>query len=520
MGENFLSSNQQVDDKFQTLLNNANAARAISRVVEGTIGPKGLDIMMVDRFGDVVISNDGVTILKFMEVSHPAARMIINTARAQQSEVGDGTTTTTIIAGSLVAEGCSCVLKGVPVTKVIEGINYGIDKTLELIQSQTIKIEDLDDKLLFNVAKVAGRGQEDIAKLVLKGAKLAGIEKLKERDYKLADTVLACELAEHQVFRGVVINREPVNEEMPDKIENARILVIDDALQPVDAEHEVLKTEAGFSYYLKAREDYERNLNKICDAGINVIVVESSVDDIAEQVFAEREVLVLSRVSSREIDRLCRHTGAKKVKRTILKKDIQVIDSYTGTACLVKVDDKLKKTCFYGGGGENQATIIIGASTEEVAEEKERIAKDAAASLQAALKGGVVPGGGALEVWLATQLEELARNLDGMISFGVLCLKEALLKPFYCLATNAGFNPLEKLGDVGFAQRQKKVSSITFDSDSGHLIDALKSGIVDPAPVKIHAVKAAGEVAVAILRINTLIKMKDDALNQDAFEKS
>lgn len=515
MSDNLLSSNQQVDDKLQTLLHNAGAARAISQVVEGTIGPKGLDIMMVDRFGDVVISNDGVTILKFMEVNHPAARMIINTAQAQQSEVGDGTTTTTIIAGALVAEGCSYVLKGVPVTKVIEGINYAAAKAVELIEKQTVKIEDMEDDLLFNVACIAGRGQNDLASLVLQGAKLVGIEKLKEKDYKFAEAVLARELAENEVFKGIVINKEPLNDGMPRLVENPRILVIDDALQPVDAEHEVIKTDAGFQYYIKAREEYERNLHRICDAGINVVVVDRSVDDLAEQIFTERGILVFSRVSSSQIDNLCRHTGAKKVKRAVLKRDIESIKSYTGTARLVKVDQKLKHACFYEGGGENRATVIVGAATEEVVEERERMAKDAASALQAALKGGVVPGGGAVEVWLAGCMEEYAKKIEGVASFGVLCFKEALLKPFYCLAANAGFNPLEKLGEVMGAQNREKNPALTFDSDSGKIIDAFKKGIVDPAPVKIHAIKAASEVAVAILRINTIIRMKDDALRKN-----
>lgn len=147
----------QKEDKFETLLNNANAARVISQAVEGTLGPKGLDIMMVDRFGDVVITNDGVTILKLMEVNHPAARMIINAAKAQQSEVGDGTTTTTIMAGALVAEGCQQVLKGVPVTRVIDGINIGIKKAIELVEKHAKKLTEEDYDLLYNVAYIAGR---------------------------------------------------------------------------------------------------------------------------------------------------------------------------------------------------------------------------------------------------------------------------------------------------------------------------------------------------------------------------
>lgn len=516
MAENSLSANHEADDKLQALLNNTDAARAISRAVEGTIGPKGLDIMMVDRFGDVVITNDGVTILQMMEVTHPAARMLINTAQAQQTEVGDGTTTATIIASALVAEGAAQVLKGVPVTRVLEGIKTGVSTVIKLIQKQTRQLNSIEDEMLFQSAAIAGRGDEDLARLVIEGAHMVGMPQMLNLDYKFADTVMARESVANEVFNGVVINKEPVNKEMPDYIDQPRILIIDDALGPEDIEHEAMKTETGFQYYLKARENYERNLIKICDLGVNLIVVDRGIDDVAEEIFTEAGIMVIQRVSSREIEKLCKHTGAKKLKRNSLNREPSLLKTYLGQADLVKLNEKLEHTCVYGGKCENQATVIVGASTEEVVDERERMARDAASAVQAALQGGVVPGGGALEVWIAGQLEDLAREQEGMTSFGVLCVKEALIKPFSCMVTNAGFNPLEKLGDVVAAQRRTNVDSVSFNCEDGKLLDVIEKGIVDPALVKIHAVKAAGEVATAILRINTIIKMKDEKTNTDS----
>lgn len=162
------------DEKTQALLSNANAARLLAQTIEGTIGPKGLDIMMVGSLGDVVISNDGVTILKLMAVNHPVARMIINAARAQQEQVGDGTTTATILAGTLVAEGANHVIKGVPVTQIIEGIRLGVEWSVQLIEQHSRSIDSVDDPVLFDVAVTAGRGQKDIASLVLEGARIVG----------------------------------------------------------------------------------------------------------------------------------------------------------------------------------------------------------------------------------------------------------------------------------------------------------------------------------------------------------
>lgn len=507
MSDNF-TNNQKTEDKFETLLNNANAARVISSAVEGTLGPKGLDIMMVDKFGDVVITNDGVTILKLMEVNHPAAHMIINAAKAQQSEIGDGTTTTTIMAGALVAEGCQQVLKGVPVTKVIAGINHGISKAIDLVESNAILLNENDIDLLYSVALIAGRGHEELARLIVDGAIAIGLNCLLEPEYKFSDAVLAREFANNEVIKGVILNKEPVNKEMPTTLNDLKILVIDDNLAPEELEAEAIRTEAGFNYYLQAKKRYQDNLIKIKELGVNVVIVDRAIDDIAEEFFTQAGIFALHRVSSREIERLCKYTGARKVKRSSLNRPMETINTYLGYAKAIKVDEKLEHTIIYGGQAENWVTVMIGAATEEVVDEKERMAKDAAAALQAAWRGGIVPGGGAIEIWTSTQLEDLAKDLEGMTSYGVNCVKEAIARPFACIVDNAGFNPLEKLGDLIAKQRRENSSAIGLDSETGQFLNMVECGIVDPVPVKVHAIKAAGEVATAILRINTIIRMK------------
>ncbi|CFX98858.1 Chaperonin Cpn60/TCP-1 [Syntrophomonas zehnderi OL-4] len=508
MAENTLI-NSEIDNKFQTLLSNANAARVISQTIEGTLGPKGLDIMMLDKFGDVVISNDGVTILNLMEVTHPVARMIINAAKSQQSEVGDGTTTATIIAGALVSEGAAQVLKGVPVTQVIQGMEIGIRHCLELIESRSRAVQSLDESCLFDAACIAGRGQRELAGLVIEGAHIIGRDGLMLPDYKFSDAVLACEAVDSRVFTGIIVNREALNLEMPLVINNASILVVDDALAPGEIDAEAKSTESGFQYYLKNKEQYQNDLFKICGMGINLVLTDRSIDDIGEQILTDAGIIALQRVSRREMDLVCKHTGARKIKRHGLSKDKQQLSTYLGKAARVEIDQQARHTIIYNGGAEKMATILIGAATEEVVDERERIAKDAAAAVQAALQSGVVPGAGALEVWLAGQLEEMVRQMQGMSSYGVLCVKEALLKPFTCIVSNAGFNPLEKLRDVIAQQMQCHTDSLGMDCDSGEIVDVFSAGIVDPTRVKLHALKTAGEVATAILKINTIIKMRD-----------
>jgi chaperonin GroEL (HSP60 family) len=501
--------NSEADDKFQTLLSNAAAARVISQAIEGTIGPKGLDIMMVDRFGDVVISNDGVTILRLMEVTHPVARMIINTARAQQEEVGDGTTTATILAGALVAEGANQVLRGVPVTQVIQGIKIGIDASLNRIEEHSRIIAALDDKALFDVACIAGRGEKELARLVLEGACLMGRDKLLDQEYRFKDAVFAREGVQNCVLYGVFVNKIPMNKEMPRTMEQCKLLLIDDALAPEEIDREARGTESGFKHYLESKDRFEDNLRKICSMGINVVLTDRSIDDTAEQRLTDAGILAIQRVSTKEMDRVAKHTGARKIKRSGLDREIGVLRTYLGSATRIEVNDKAGYTTILEGAGDPQVTILIGAATEEVVDEQERIACDAASAVQAALKQGVVPGGGAMEIWVANQLEDIARELKGMASYGVMCVKEAMLRPFSCIASNAGFNPLEKLAAVVAEQKDRVLDTITMNCDDGSLLDAMEHGIVDPTLVKIHAVKAAGEVAMAILRINTIIKMKE-----------
>lgn len=508
MKENHLV-NGEVDQKFQTLLSNANAARIISQTIEGTIGPKGLDIMLVDKFGDVVISNDGATILKLMEVSHPAARMIINAAEAQQDEVGDGTTTATLLAGAMISIGAEQVLKGVPVTKVIQGITLGTEHCLEVIESQSVMMLSLEDEKLLDVALIAGRGDMEIARLVIEGAKIVGTDKMSAPEFKFCETVVAREAVESKVFTGVLINREPLNQEMPTSLEKVSILLLNDALAPEEVDSEARGTENGFQYYLRNQEQYQHNLNKIAAMGVKLVLTDRSIDDTAEQIFSDAGIIAIQRVSRLEMERIARSSGARKIKRSALNKEAEQLQKYLGFAEKVEVDQKAGHTLLYHGGGESMATILIGAATEELVEERERIARDAAAAVQAAILKGVVPGGGAIEIWAAQHLNELAWELKGMSSYGVLCVKEALLKPFHCIAQNAGFNPLEKMEEVVAAQMKNGSASVGIDCDSGELIDIMASGIVDPTWVKMYAIKTAADVTVAILKINTIIKMTE-----------
>lgn len=491
-------------------MTNATAVRAITSAVAGTIGPKGLDTMLVDKYGDVVITNDGVTILNLMEVNHPAAKMIINMAKAQQAEIGDGTTTATILAGGLVDAGANQVLKGVPVARVIEGIRVGMRHALQMIGSRARPVEDLNNPLLRQIALVAGRENSDIADLVVEAAQLVGAAKLQEKGFKLAETVTAEEGAVNEVFEGVILNKQPMNRHMPQSLAEVRLLVVDDALEPEEIEDEALGTEAGFARYLQLQEQFKSNLAKIGALGVNLVLADRGVNDQAEEYLTDCGVMILQRVANKELIKVAEHTGARPLKRTGLNKDPAELSRFLGTARGAYLDEKLEHVRILGGNGKPMATLLVGAATAEVVGERERIAKDAASSVQAAVLGGIVPGGGSIELAVAREVENIRQDTRGMAAYGVECVVEALKRPFTQIVLNAGFNPLEKLGDVISAQVESQKDSLAMDCDSGEVIDMLQSGVVDPAPVKIHALQAAGEVAEAILRIDTIVKKRDN----------
>ncbi|MCX7780706.1 MAG: TCP-1/cpn60 chaperonin family protein [Negativicutes bacterium] len=503
-------SGAEVDERLAALLTNANAVRAITAAVEGTIGPKGLDTMLVDRFGEVIITNDGVTILDKMDVNHPAAKMLINIAKAQQAEVGDGTTTATIMAGGLVAEGVSQVLRGVPVAKVIEGIKFGIARALEEIEKRGRRIDSVEDPILHSIAMIAGREHADIADLVVKAAQLIGKDKLTENHFKLSDTITAEEGAGNEVFMGVIVDKERMNKEMPESLENARVLLIDDALEPEEIGDEALGTETGFKRYIDLQEEFKQNVRKIVDLGVKAVLVDRGVHDAAEEILTDAGVMVLQRVSAKDLRRVAEHVGARMIKRTGLKKDAADLAKYLGCAEKIYEDEKLEQVRIIGGKGKPMATILVGAATEEVVGERERIAKDAASSVQAAIKGGYVPGGGAVEIAVAREVEKTREQLKGMAVYGIDCVINALKRPLSQIVENAGYNPLEKLEQVVGAQAVQGCDALGIDCDTGEVANMLDRGVIDPVPVKLHAVRAAGEVAVAILRIDTIIKKKEE----------
>ena len=504
-----VSKSTEVDERLSALVTNSSAISSLASAVEGTIGPKGLDCMLVDKFGDVTVTNDGATILDRIDISHPAARMLIRAARAQEEAVGDGTTTTTILASALISEGVAHVSRGVPVTKIIEGIRLGVGEAVRFIESRSAKVR-LKDKAVASIALVAARGHSDIADLVVRAARLTSERDLRDPGRRLADAILAKEGAANEVFAGIILDKQRASRQMPKSVENAPVLVVDDALEPPQIEDDALATESGFAKHVALAEEFRANIEKITALGVKFVAVAKAIDPAAEELLVDAGVLAVRRLSSGDIAKLVELTGARTIKRSGLRKDADELAGFLGSCERVYEDERLDHIRVVGGGGASVATVLVGASTREVKDERERIARDAAGAVQVAVMTGMVPGGGAIEIAAMRHVQSVRDSVRGMAAYGVDAVIAALKKPLSHIVANAGFNPLEKVEDVIAAQQESGNWALGVDCDTGEVADATERGILDPTGVKLYALRAACEVAEAILRINTIIRRREE----------
>jgi chaperonin GroEL (HSP60 family) len=502
-----VSDRLEGDQHLAALITNAGAIRAVTETVEGTLGPKGLDCMLIDPYGSILITNDGVAILRAMDIQHPAARVLIGAAEQQDEQVGDGTTTATVIAGSLIVEGANQVVKGVPAIKVVEGIRSGIAKALQLLEEAVVPLPDLQSPVLLQLALIAARENREIAELAVNAARIVGAGKLQDSGFKLAEQVVALEGPDSCLIQGTIINREPLNKEMPRRISPARIIIFDDALEPVEIDSDALRTEAGFEQQIHNKREFEANLEKLAVLGVNAIFTDRGISAWAEDWFTEAGILGVQRVARDEWQRLAAMCGARPLKRTGLARPVEDLRKVIGETAAIDCDPKYRQIRVTANPSANFVTIVIGATTKTVVEERERIARDTAAAVQAAWRGGVVPGGGATELGIAGRLGQIAER--GMASYGFSCVREALQRPMTQICRNAGFNPLEKITEALARLTAEGSFSYGVNCETGAIEDLTVAGIWDPYYVKYYAIKSAGEVSEAILRINTMIKMKE-----------
>ena len=499
--------------------NNIMAAKAVAAAVRTTLGPKGMDKMLVDSLGDIVITNDGATILKNMDIEHPAAKMIVEVAKTQDDEVGDGTTTAAVLAGEFLKNAEELLEAGVHPTVIASGYRLASIKAKEILQTLAKPVTVEDKELLLKIAATAitGKGAEahkDVFSNLAVNAVLAVVDKENGKytvdvedvkvEKKVGGSIEASELIE-----GMVIDKERVHTNMPKKVKDAKILLLNEALEikktEVDAEISI-KSPDQLQLFLDQEEQMIHDMvNKVIDSGANVVFVQKGIDDIAQHYLAKAGVYAARRVKKSDMDKLARATGAKVL--TSLK---GISESDLGKAGNVeekKIGDEAM-TYVTECHNPKAVSIILRGGTEHVVDEAERALHDALRVVGVAIEDEkLVAGGGSPEVELALRLREYSGTLTGREQLAVSKFAEALEVIPRTLAENAGLDPIDMLVEMR-SQHEKGKKTAGLNVFTGKVVDMWKEGVVEPLRVKTQAIDSATEAATMILRIDDVLSSK------------
>jgi thermosome len=493
--------------------NNILAAKIVSDIVKTTLGPKGMDKMLVDSEGNIIITNDGVTILEEMEIDHPAAKMMVEIAKTQEKEVGDGTTTAALLAGKLLEGAEKLLEKKIHPTIIIEGYRLASEKASKILEEVSIPINSRE--VLKSIAKTAmtGKGaegnKEKFADLVVEAVdQIAEGSKISLDDIKI-ERIVGGALKDSELVRGIVLDKARANKEMPSRVENARILLVDFPLEVRSPEMDTkvsISSPQQLEAFIQSEEIYLREMvDKIVETGANVVFCQKGIDDLAQYYLAKKRIFACRRVNKSDMEKLARTSSGKivsnlnDISREQLGSAGEVEEVSRGEDSLVYV-----KRC----SNPKSVTLILKGGTQHVVDEIERAVKDGLGDVIAAVKSGkVVCGGGAVEMELVRRLKQFARSFGGKIQLAVEEFANALESVPETLAENAGLDPIEILAEL---RKRHEAGAMReglnlFDNRTE---DTFSAGIIEPIKVKTQAISSASEVAMLILRIDDVLISK------------
>ena len=498
---------------------NIMAARVIAEAVRSTLGPKGMDKMLVDSLGDVVITNDGVTILKEMDVEHPAAKMIVEVAKTQENEVGDGTTTAVVLAGELLKRAEKLLDQNIHPTVIAKGYRLACEKATEILEKVAIEIDVEDDEILKKIAATAITGKhaeyaaEYLAKMVIKA--IRKVAEKTDKGYKVDEDNIKLEkkqgggIEDSELVDGIVVDKEVVHPSMPKRIKDAKIAVLKAALEvketETDAEIRVTDPEMLQKFIEQEEKMIKEMIDGLVNAGANVVFCQKGIDDLAQYYLAKAGILAVRRVKQSDIEKLAKATGARII--TDLR-DIRTED--LGEAELVEEVKIGEDEMVFVRGCKNPkaVTILIRGGTEHIVDEVERSLTDSIKVVKAALEDGkVLAGGGAPEVEVSLKLKDWVPSLRGREQLAAEAFAETLEIIPRSLAENAGFDPIDVIVDLKKAHEQGKTNA-GINIFSGKIEEMDKLGVLEPLRVKKQAISSATEVAIMILRIDDVIAAK------------
>ena len=495
------------------------AARIIAETVRTTLGPKGMDKMLVDSLGDIVVTNDGATILDKIDLQHPAAKMMVEVAKTQDKEAGDGTTTAVVIAGELLKKAEELLDQNIHPSIIVKGYTMASDRSQEILDEIAIPVNPEDDETLLRIAETSITGKsaeahrELLAKLAVEAVKQVA-EKTEEGYVVDIDNIKIEKKAgesveESKLIRGVVIDKEVVHPRMPKRIEGAKIALIGEALEvkktETDAKINITSPDQLFDFIEQEEKMLREMVDKIREVGANVVFVQKGIDDLAQHYLAKYGIMAVRRVKKSDMEKLAKATGAKIVTNV---KDLTPED--LGYAELVEQRKVAGENMIFVEGCKNPkaVTILIRGGTEHVVDEVERALEDAVKVVKDVMEDGkILPAGGAPEIELAIRLDEYAKQVGGKEALAIEAFGEALKVIPRTLAENAGLDPIDTMVRV-ISEHKNRGIAIGVDVFDGEPADMLEKGVIAPVRVTKQAIKSASEAAIMILRIDDVIAAK------------
>ena len=485
------------------------AGKILAETVRTTLGPKGMDKMLVDSLGDIVITNDGVTILKEMDISHPAAKMLVEVAKTQEDEVGDGTTTAVIIAGELLKEAENLIEMGVHPTIIALGYRQAAEKAQEILDRISIEASDRETLRKVAVTAMTGKGSErakdKLAELVVEAVLQVEEDGEVDKDNINIQRIQGASVNESRIVNGIVIDKARADNSMPKRIENAKIALLKYPIEVKDLETDAkirLTDPSQMQAFIEQEEQMIRDMvDKIVSTGANVVFCQKGIDDLALHYLSRQGIMALKRVKKSDIKRIEKATGARLVTNIedLTEEDL----GEAGVVYEKKIFDDVL-TFVEKCRDPKAISIILRGSTKHVAEEMERALEDAIGVVSATLEDGhVVAGGGAPEVEIARELREYAETISGREQLAVSAFADALEIVPKTLAENAGLDSIDILVDLRAAHEESPYMGL--DVFNGEVVDMEKEGVLEPQRVKKQAIQSAAEAAEMILRIDDMI---------------
>jgi thermosome len=494
--------------------NNILAAKLVADIVKTTLGPRGMDKMLVDRNGNIVVTNDGVTILEEMELDHPAAKMMVDIAKTQESEVGDGTTTAALLAGKLLEYAEHLLERRIHPTIIVKGYRLAAARALEILQKEAQPLKEREQLRQIAMTAMTGKGaegnKEHLANLIVEAAEHVGDGTSIDLGDIAIEKLRGASIAQSELVRGLVMQNSKANSEMPSLIRDARILLIDFPLELRSPEGETkisVSTPEQLENFIASEERQLRGITEtIIASGASVVFCQKGIDDVAQYYLAKAGVFACRRVPRSTMEKIARATSGKIIT-TIHDLDA----AHFGVAASVEEVKRGSESYTYINGCQNPkaVSIIVRGGSIHALDEVERALRDGLGDVAAALASGtVVAGGGAIEVELARQLALYARTVTGREQLAINEFAHALEAIPETLAENAGLDSLDILAEL---KRQHDTGFRTHGLNlfTEKIEDTLVAGIVEPLRVKTQAISSASEVASLILRIDDVLMSKE-----------